>query len=203
MRSLYFILALLFFSPSLVIACDLPSEPEVADQIRSMEIDESISALNKSIIEMGNSITSLKKQNSALQEELLKIKARNVAYDNDIARLNGHPQNAWYSVLLTAVAVIVTVLGVLVAIVAIFGAKGVKDAAINAAKTVAADSAIEHTKQELPSIAEEEIQKHFKGSEFYGVVKEAVEVVSYRGITANFQNDQQTREAEIEGNENV
>ncbi|MCG7563656.1 hypothetical protein [Pseudoalteromonas sp. McH1-42] len=153
---------------------------------------------------MNETIKALQSENAELHAKLLKIDAKNSTYAADISRLNGHPQNAWYSVLLTAVAVIVTVLGAIIAVVAVFGAREVKKAAMNAAissaKEVAEDSSIKHTKQELPTIAKD----YFNGSEFYSLVKHTVEVVAYRGISDNFQEDDEQRRNEGNtGGENV
>lgn len=223
MQKLYFTFYLLAIFSFKSTACETPSQPIIENKLQCIKADNETSELKSHIRAIQDSMSSLKTENKRLHQEILEMQARHSTYDSDIARLNGHPQNAWYSVLLTAVAVIVTVLAAIIAIVAIFGAKGVKEAAISAAisaaKTaaenkakivaeglaadvaegvaadVAASSSIEHVKKALPTIAKE----FFEGEKFYKLVVSTVEQVAYRGISMDMQEDESKEESENGG----
>lgn len=204
MRLYNMVLSCFLCLPFLGNACDLVDESEIQSHPYSNSTNVEISHLSSQVSVMNKTLKALQAENAELHAKLLKIDVRNSTYAADISRLNGHPQNAWYSVLLTAVAVIVTVLGAIIAVVAIFGAREVRKAAMNAAissaKKVAEDSSIQHTKQELPTIAKD----YFNGSEFYSLIKRTIEVVAYRGISDNFQEDDEQRRNEGDiGGENV
>lgn len=219
MQKLYFTFYLLAIFSFKSTACETPSQPIIESKLQCIKADNEASELKSHIRAIQDSMSSLKTENKRLHQEILEMQARHSTYDSDIARLNGHPQNAWYSVLLTAVAVIVTVLAAIIAIVAIFGAKGVKEAAISAAKTaaenkatrvaeglaadvaegvatdVAASSSVEHVKKALPTIAKE----FFEGEKFYKLVVSTVEQVAYRGISMDMQEDESKEESENGG----
>lgn len=87
------------------------------------------------------------------------------------------------TLVLACVSVGITVLGVVIAILSIFGYTNIKGEATKNAQTVARDTVEKITKAELPAETEKNIIKLLEGNRFDSIIQNAVEQVVYRGIS--------------------
>ncbi|NVK23855.1 MAG: hypothetical protein HWE10_02900 [Gammaproteobacteria bacterium] len=155
---------------------------------------------NKEIARLKSKLTEVLIQQESLRVELKHIQSSQNNYQTQLNRRDS-AQSSWYSILLTSVAVIVAVLGGIIAAIALIGAKEVKAAAAK----IAEEKAQSHVQKTLPIIVTEELNKHFGAKEFFAQVREAVEVVAHRGISRSISDDEeemrknsQNDESEIE-----
>lgn len=87
------------------------------------------------------------------------------------------------TLVLACVSVGITVLGVVIAILSIFGYTNIKGEATKNAQTVARETVEKITKAELPAETEKNIIKLLEGNRFDSIIQNAVEQVVYRGIS--------------------
>lgn len=87
------------------------------------------------------------------------------------------------TLVLACVSIGITVLGVVIAILSIFGYTNIKGEATKNAQTVARDTVEKITKAELPAETEKNIIKLLEDKRFDSIIQNAVEKVVYRGIS--------------------
>ncbi len=109
-----------------------------------------------------------------LQDEKIKNLEKN------ISELRKPDENSVATLLLSAVSVIITVLGVLVAILAILGYRNIKNEAIKDARKTAKETVKVVTREELPKATEDNIVKLIEENRFDKLIQSAVENIVYR-----------------------
>ncbi|CAK6714079.1 conserved exported hypothetical protein [Vibrio harveyi] len=100
--------------------------------------------------------------------------------------------SVWVSVLLACVTIIVTVFGVIVAIVTFFGFKNVKESAIKSAQelstSVASEVARNEANQKINEVAKKEIAFLLDNGELKEHLESAVDLIVRRQIKDNGSN---------------
>lgn len=112
-----------------------------------------------------------------LQEEKIKH------LENEIIDLKKPTNTDPVALVLASVSVIITVLGVLIAILSILGYNNIKKEAIKDARTTAKDSVESIAKIEIPKATEDTLIKLIEANRFDELIQSAVENIAYRGIS--------------------
>jgi len=124
-----------------------------------------------------------------LRHELEEIGTLLSNYDHELSNLKKEGVNksldmnfsVWTGILLTCVAVIVTTLGVVIAIGSVFGYKKIMDSSRQEAERIAT--------LEANKVAKEEVAKRINNGEFNALVIEAVDRVAFGNINSNTSLD--------------
>lgn len=171
--SLAFSVFLLIFN-SYVIASSAsnlqPQEASKTETVANERLKESISTTDlKSLIEQQNAIIT------SMQSEQLKLKNKLQHYENQANF------STWVGTLLACVTIIVTVLGVVVAIISFFGFKHVKDSAKNAAEEISEKTASEVARDEasknITQVARVEVARLLDTGELKDHLEDAVDLI--------------------------
>ncbi len=112
-----------------------------------------------------------------LQEEKIKH------LEKDILDLKKPANTDPVALVLASVSVIITVLGVLIAILSILGYSNIKKEAIKDARTIAKESVELIAKVEIPKATEANLIKLIEENRFDELIQSAVENIAYRGIS--------------------
>lgn len=118
------------------------------------------------------------KQGLMLEVKLQSERVRGL--EREIAELKKPDENGIATILLSAVSVIITVLGVLIAILAILGYRNIKKEAIKDSRKTARETVKLIVVEEIPKATEESIIKLIEGDKFDGLIQKAVENIVYR-----------------------
>lgn len=111
----------------------------------------------------------------------IKIQAEKIkTLEKEILELRKPVDNSVTTLLLTSVSVIITVLGVLIAILAILGYRNIKNEAIKDARKTAKETVKIVAKEEIPRATEENIIKLIEENRFDRLIQNAVENIVYR-----------------------
>ena len=114
----------------------------------------------------------------ALEVKLQAEKIKNL--EKEVSELRKPDDNSVATLLLSAVSVIITVLGVLIAILAILGYRNIKNEAIKDARKTAKETVKIVAKEEIPRATEENIIKLIEENRFDRLIQNAVENIVYR-----------------------
>lgn len=114
----------------------------------------------------------------ALAVKLQAEKIKNL--EKEVSELRKPDDNSVATLLLSAVSVIITVLGVLIAILAILGYRNIKNEAIKDARKTAKETVKIVAKEEIPRATEENIIKLIEENRFDRLIQNAVENIVYR-----------------------
>lgn len=114
----------------------------------------------------------------ALEVKLQAEKIKNL--EKEVSELRKPADNNVATLLLSAVSVIITVLGVLIAILAILGYRNIKNEAIKDARKTAKETVEIVAKEEIPRATEENIIKLIEENRFDRLIQNAVENIVYR-----------------------
>ncbi|MGY2223424.1 hypothetical protein ACW9IK_12115 [Pseudomonas gingeri] len=117
-------------------------------------------------------------QNLALEVKLQAEKIKNL--EKEVSELRKPDDNSVATLLLSAVSVIITVLGVLIAILAILGYRNIKNEAIKDSRKTAKETVKIVAKEEIPRATEENIIKLIEENRFDRLIQNAVENIVYR-----------------------
>ncbi|WP_449576624.1 hypothetical protein [Lelliottia nimipressuralis] len=88
----------------------------------------------------------------------------------------------WTGILLASVAVILTVLGIAMAVFSFFGYKKIMASVKDVATTISATEAAIVSERLAPTVTEDVLLKLIEGRSFDKIIYEAVQKVTYRGI---------------------
>ncbi|EPE1000743.1 hypothetical protein WIA93_19975 [Citrobacter amalonaticus] len=88
----------------------------------------------------------------------------------------------WTGILLASVAVILTVLGIAMAVFSFFGYKKIMDSVKDVATTISTTEAAIVSERLAPTVTEDVLLKLIEGRSFDKIIYEAVQKVTYRGI---------------------
>lgn len=114
-----------------------------------------------------------------LQAQDEKIKS----LEREIAKLSNPEGNNTPSVVLAAVSVIITVLGVLIAILSIFGYTNIKNESIKSSQETAKATIAEIAEKSLQEATEKSLIKLIEKGRFDEIIQDSVSNISYRGIS--------------------
>ncbi|WP_349972372.1 hypothetical protein [Pseudomonas caspiana] len=116
-------------------------------------------------------------------EENLRVQTEKIkTLENEILILKNQDSSITATTVLAAVSVIITVLGVLIAILSIFGYTNIKNEAIKDARETAIETVKAIAKEDLPKLTELNIVALIAADKFDKLIQNAVENVVYRGI---------------------
>ena len=198
------ILLMFFLSSSVLIASteqDGSSFKKTEASYNKEDVLQSISAelvsikkqLAKNSEKTGLSINKVDEKSQlevlTLRHELEEIGTLLSNYDHELSNLKKEGVNksldmnfsVWTGILLTCVAVIVTTLGVVIAIGSVFGYKKIMDSSRQEAERIAT--------LEANKVAKEEVAKRINNGEFNALVIEAVDRVAFGNINSNTSLD--------------
>ncbi|EHH1217718.1 hypothetical protein J7H99_003397 [Vibrio parahaemolyticus] len=179
------LLCFLSYSP-LVTATNASSSQETQNKIyqlptstKNIEAENLDLALFDVIEKQKAIISSLQGKQQQLQEQINKSEGR-MSF------------SVWVSVLLACVTIIVTVFGVIVALVTFFGFKNVKESAIKSAEelstSVASEVARNEANQKINEVAKKEIAFLLDNGELKEHLESAVDLIVRRQIKDNGSN---------------
>ncbi|MFA7936768.1 hypothetical protein ACEODL_07555 [Klebsiella oxytoca] len=176
---LYLILIFSYATPHVVNAQVTTSSQE-SSQVASMspalgisqeEATNQKSLQSESILLLNSLVNDQKQQITQMQEKIDKLE--------DSSGLNFA---VWSGIALTSVAVILTALGIVMAIFSFFGYKKMINGAKEAATRISTEKATEVTEGLVPSITETVLLKMLDEGKFDDLIFDGIEKVAYRGI---------------------
>ncbi len=126
---------------------------------------------SESILLLNSLVNDQKQQITQMQEKIDKLE--------DSSGLNFA---VWSGIALTSVAVILTALGIVMAIFSFFGYKKMINGAKEAATRISTEKATEVTEGLVPSITETVLLKMLDEGKFDDLIFDGIEKVAYRGI---------------------
>ncbi|EKR7626535.1 hypothetical protein P9D04_004537, partial [Escherichia coli] len=101
---------------------------------------------------------------------------------NSLENSSGMNFAVWTGILLASVAVILTVLGIAMAVFSFFGYKKIMDSVKEVATTISTTEAAIVSERLAPTVTEDVLLKLIEGRSFDKIIYEAVQKVTYRGI---------------------
>jgi hypothetical protein len=128
----------------------------------------------------------ISKPDSKTQDLELEVKIQAEKINNlekEILQLKQPEENSIATILLSAVSIIITTLGVLIAVLAIPGYRNIKNKAIKEAQKTAKETVKNVAKEEIPKATEENIIKLINKNRFDKLIENAVESIVYRDTT--------------------
>lgn len=174
----YLILLLTYTVPHVVNAkvTTLAQEPSQATTLPSAsdsltEENAIQSSQSQNLLVLNSLVNDQKQQISQMQEKIDKLE--------DSSGLNFA---VWSGILLTSVAVILTALGIVMAVFSFFGYKKMINGAKEAATRISTEKASEVTEELVPNITETVLLKLLEEGNFDDLIFEGIEKVAYRGI---------------------
>lgn len=139
--------------------------------------------LYKVIHDAVNSEFSRDEKNSEIMDLKFQLQADKIAkLEREIEWLKGKPESNTASTVLAAASVIITALGVLIAILSILGYSNIKKEAIKTSRDTAKETVASIAGIELMEATEKNIIALMEDGRFDGVIESAVANVTYRGI---------------------
>ncbi|HGO4161507.1 TPA: hypothetical protein ACK1B7_002810 [Serratia marcescens] len=176
---LYLILILSYATPHVVkaqvtISSQEPSQVASISPALGISQEETTnqkSLQSESILLLNSLVNDQKQQITQMQEKIDKLE--------DSSGLNFA---VWSGIALTSVAVILTALGIVMAIFSFFGYKKMINGAKEAATRISTEKATEVTEGLVPGITETVLLKMLDGGKFDDLIFDGIEKVAYRGI---------------------
>ncbi|MCE0813556.1 hypothetical protein [Buttiauxella sp. S04-F03] len=175
---LYLILLLAYTVPDVVNAqvTTLGQEPSLTTTISPAsgslpEENANQSLQSQNILILNSLVNDQKQQITQMQEKIDKLE--------DSSGLNFA---VWSGIVLTSVAVILTALGIVMAIFSFFGYKKMINGAKDAATRISTEKATEVTEKLVPSITETVLLQLLDKGKFDDLIFDGIEKVAYRGI---------------------
>lgn len=126
---------------------------------------------SKEIIELTSLINSQKNEIEVMRNKI-----------NSLENSSGMNFAVWTGILLASVAVILTVLGIAMAVFSFFGYKKIMDSVKEVATTISTTEAAIVSERLAPTVTEDVLLKLIEGRSFDKIIYEAVQKVTYRGI---------------------
>lgn len=129
------------------------------------------------------SIPKQDRTNEMLELRLQAQDERIKSLERELTKLSNPDGNNTPSVVLAAVSVIITVLGVLIAILSIFGYTNIKNESIKSSQETAKATIAEIAEEGLEEATENSLIKLITKGRFDEIIQNAVANISYRGIS--------------------
>ena len=126
---------------------------------------------SESILLLNSLVNDQKQKITQMQEKIDKLE-----------NSSGLNFAVWSGIALTSVAVILTALGIVMAIFSFFGYKKMINGAKEAATRISTEKATNVTEELVPDITETVLLKMLDGGKFDGLIFDGIEKVAYRGI---------------------
>lgn len=169
------ILVLLSFS-GVVVSSELSLKNSPEETSNNVElykvVQEAVSAVNS-----GN------EKNSEIMELKFQLQADKIArLEREIERLKDKPESNTASTVLAGASVIITALGVLIAILSILGYSNIKKEAVKTSRDTAKETVESIAGEELMAATEKNIIELMESGRFDGIIENAVVNITYRGI---------------------
>lgn len=184
--------ALLFNLPSIQ-ASTTPTKAETTPTVEEKRPPD-----NQSALETYHLIREIIKENIPAPENIeplkseIKVQAEQIRQlEKQLAELKNPESNNTTTIVLAALSVIITVLGILVAIVSIWGYQNIKKEAIKAAQESAKKTVTATTEKILPTETENSLVKLIENNQFDKLIQSAVENFIFRdiGISADIPDE--------------
>lgn len=161
---------------------DFKNNPQVTRQTQSTSSNDGI--LTYHLLQSSIQESHLKNQNTNILESEIKIQAEKIRQlEKVITRLDKPQDTGIATTVLSAATLMVTALGVLIAILSILGYRNIKKEAMKDARKTARDVVKQITLNELPRETKEIITHLLEEKAFDNIILNAVEKVAYRGIS--------------------
>ncbi len=123
-------------------------------------------------------------KSSELMELKLQVQAEKIVrLEREIERLKDKPESNTSSTVLAAASVIITALGVLIAILSILGYTNIKKEAVRVSADTAKQTVASIADVELMNATESNIVKLMENGRFDEIIRESIASVAYRGIS--------------------
>jgi len=169
------ILVLLSFS-GVVVSSELSLKNSPEETNNNVElykvVQEAVSAVNS-----GN------EKDSEIMELKFQLQADKIArLEREIERLKDKPESNTASTVLAGASVIITALGVLIAILSILGYSNIKKEAVKTSRDTAKETVESIAGEELMAATEKNIIELMESGRFDGIIENAVVNITYRGI---------------------
>lgn len=146
-------------------------------------IHESVDAAMTIKAALAESALITAKDINLLQIETNRQADRIINLEKQLSELQKPTDVNTATLVLACVSIGITVLGVVIAILSIFGYTNIKGEATKNAQTVARETVEKITKTDLPAETEKNIIKLLEGNRFDSIIQNAVEQIVYRGIS--------------------
>lgn len=143
------------------------------ESITDNNVNESLR--DRDVILLDSLVSEQKKQIQYMQEKLEKLE-----------NSSGLNFAVWTGIVLASVAVILTALGIVMALFSFVGYKKMINSAKDAAERISTDKASEVTEKLAPVVTESVLLKLLDKGNFDAIIFEAVQKVTYRGIEFSF-----------------
>lgn len=169
------ILVLLSFS-GVVVSSELSLKNSPEEKSNNVElykvVQEAVSAVNS-----GN------EKDSEIMELKFQLQADKIArLEREVERLKDKPESNTASTVLAGASVIITALGVLIAILSILGYSNIKKEAVKTSRDTAKETVESIAGEELMAATEKNIIELMESGRFDGIIENAVVNITYRGI---------------------
>lgn len=122
---------------------------------------------------------------SALQSSINEQKEKNINFEKKldiIENSSGLNFAVWSGIILTSVAVLLTILGITIAVFSFFGYRKVMNSARDAAKQSSKIEASKVAERLAPKLTEQILLKLIEKGSFDKIIQQSIEKVTYRGI---------------------
>jgi len=122
---------------------------------------------------------------SALQSSITEQKEKNINFQkklDTIENSSGLNFAVWSGIILTSVAVLLTILGITIAVFSFFGYRKVMNSARDAAKQSSKIEASKVAERLAPKLTEQILLKLIEKGSFDKIIQQSIEKVTYRGI---------------------
>lgn len=163
-----------------------PLEKIISDQNEVVRLLLDAQSSERTRLELSN---KQKNQDRIYFETEIKIQTEKIKQlEKSIAKLEKPIDNNTASTVLSAASLIVTALGVLIAILSIYGYQNIKKDSIKHARTTAKEVVKQICIKEIPKTTNDSVVKIMESEDFEKVIMTAVEKVAYRDISINTDN---------------
>lgn len=122
-------------------------------------------------------------KSSEIMELKFQLQADKIArLEREVEWLKGKPESNTASTVLAGASVIITALGVLIAILSILGYANIKKEAVKTSRDTAKETVESIAGEELMTATEKNIIELMESGRFDGIIENAVVNITYRGI---------------------
>lgn len=152
------------------------------------KLDELIFKSSVSKINYDNKITTLEEKVKS-QDGLINILiSKDLSLNASTERVSGYEK--WTSILLGSVTVIITTLGVFIALLSFFGYREVIKRSEEIASNISAKEAEIKSQELVPEAVKQEIASQIEGGQLRKFIKENLEEIALRGILSGVDKDE-------------
>lgn len=136
-----------------------------------------------------NRVSQLEAEIKTQQNSIAKLNAELKAFTD--SRSDGMSFEVWTGILLACSALLLTILGIGIALLSIFGYRKIVRSSSESAQKIATKVAQETSVATANEATSTELQRLIKMGAFNAVIREAIETISYRGLQPLSELDEQ------------